>query len=96
MSGATDAEVVSYATRSKRIVVTTETGMNHTKFKICSHPGIIVLCGRYRHESMQAAAFRKFMLSGHRSKANHAVTFVSSDQARIKTAVSSEDLIIHL
>lgn len=92
MPGAPDAEVMHYANREGRIVVTTETGINHHKFKICTHPGIIVLAGHKRHESMQAATFRKFMLSGHRSKANHAVVYISESDARILT-VSGEETI---
>ena len=84
IAGAEDANVIKYATGENRIVVTTETGINHKKFKICTHPGIIVLCGRHRHASIQAGAFKKFMRSGHRKLVHHAVTFISENQARIK------------
>jgi predicted nuclease of predicted toxin-antitoxin system len=94
MSGAPDVDVMNYAKQQRRIVVTTETGINHKKFKICTHDGIIVLCGKHRHESMQARAFRKFILSGHRKKADHAVTFVSMDQARIKTLRGEETITL--
>ena len=86
MSGTPDADVIAYATRENRIVVTTETGINHKKFKICSHPGIIVLSGKHRHETIQAGYFRDFMLSGHRTDACHAVTFLSEREARIKVS----------
>jgi predicted nuclease of predicted toxin-antitoxin system len=91
ISGIEDHEVVNLAIQKNRIVVTTETGLNHKKFKICRHPGIIVIAGRHRHEQMQADFFRRFLLSGHRSEADHAVTFLSENQARIKTA--SDDSI---
>lgn len=90
MHGATDVQVVAYATKVGMIVVTTETGMNHKNFKICTHPGIIVLCGRNRHERAMAATFKKFMLSGHRKKADHAVVFVSENQLRIISRGSEE------
>jgi predicted nuclease of predicted toxin-antitoxin system len=92
MPGAKDPDVMRYASQEHRIVVTTETGINHRKFKICTHPGIIVLAGRRRHESMQAKAFRKFMLSGHRAKANHAVVYISQSEARI-LSVNGEETI---
>ena len=95
MSGANDAEIMRYATKEDRIVVTTETGINHRTFKICTHPGIIVLSGKHRHESIQAEIFQKFLISGHRSKAYHAVTFLSQKEARIKTR-ELEDTVIRL
>jgi predicted nuclease of predicted toxin-antitoxin system len=64
MSGAADADVVKYATKENRIVVTTETGINHKKFKICTHPGIIVLSGKHRHESIQAEISRNSYYQG--------------------------------
>jgi predicted nuclease of predicted toxin-antitoxin system len=96
MGSTEDADVIRYATRENRIVVTTETGINHRKFKICTHPGIIVLCGKHRHESIQAEIFQKFLLSGHRKEANHAVTFLSHNEARIKTGETAPDTIIRL
>src|SRR5579864_8622070 len=77
VAGTEDTNVVDYATKENRIVVTTETGINHRKFKICTHPGIIVLGGKRRHETIHAKAFEKFLLSGHRQEANHAVTFIN-------------------
>lgn len=90
MMGAEDIGVMKYAKEKNRIVVTTETGINHKKFKICTHPGIIVLCGKHRHEDIQAETFKKFMLSGYRKMANHAVIFLSERQARIKTLTAEE------
>jgi predicted nuclease of predicted toxin-antitoxin system len=96
MGSTEDADVIRYATRENRIVVTTETGINHKKFKICTHPGIIVLGGKHRHESIQADIFQKFLLSGHRKHAHHAVTFLSQGEARIKTGETIPDTIIKL
>jgi len=86
MSSTPDSGVMEYATREDRIVVTTDTGINHKKFKICKHPGIIVLRGGHRHESLLAGTFRKFMLSGHRAETYHKVTFLSEGEARIKAS----------
>lgn len=97
MSSVTDSAVVEYANRERRIVITTETGMNHRVFRICTHPGIIVLGGKHRHETIHADLFRKFLLSGHRAEANHAVTFLTDSEARIKTSndESVPDKVIH-
>jgi predicted nuclease of predicted toxin-antitoxin system len=94
MGGAEDADVMRYATTENRIVVTTETGINHKKFKICTHPGIIVLGGKRRHEAIQAQIFQKFLLSGHRQEAKHAVTFLSQNEARIKTGEDTPDTVV--
>jgi predicted nuclease of predicted toxin-antitoxin system len=51
--GALDENVVAYARSETRIVVTTETGMNHKRFPVCTHPGIIVIASRCRHEEAQ-------------------------------------------
>jgi len=90
-----DADVVKYATKEDRIVVTTETGINHKKFKICTHPGIIVLGGKRRHETIHADLFKRFLLSGHRKEAHHAVTFLSDSQARIKKS-DTEEVVVRL
>jgi predicted nuclease of predicted toxin-antitoxin system len=83
--GTTDETVMNYARQSSRIVVTTETGMNHKTFPVCTHPGIIVLSGKRRHESIQAGMFQKFLLSGHRKEAQDAVTFLTEDRMRVKS-----------
>jgi predicted nuclease of predicted toxin-antitoxin system len=94
MASAEDADVIRYAKKENRIVVTTETGINHKKFKICTHPGIIVLGGKHRHEAIHAEVFQKFLLSGHRKEAHHAVTFLSQKEARIKTGETTPDTVI--
>jgi predicted nuclease of predicted toxin-antitoxin system len=82
--GATDKDVVDYARQHQRIVVTTETGMNHKTFPVCQHPGIIVLAGKRRHESIQAGIFQRFLLSGHRKEAEDSVTFLTDKEMRVK------------
>ena len=61
--GISDKGVIDYARKESRITVTTETAMNHKSFPVCSHPGIIVLSGRHRHEAAQADIFKRFLLS---------------------------------
>ncbi len=83
--GSTDRGVVDYARQESRIVVTTETGMNHKTFPVCTHAGIIVIAGRRRHELFQAKLFQRFMLSGRRQEAKDAITFLSDREVRIKS-----------
>lgn len=96
LAGTNDKNVVAYATKENRIVVTTETGINHRNFRICTHPGIIVLGGKHRHETIHAQAFRNFLLSGERKQAHHAVTFVTEKQVRIKVNYKDPDIVINL
>ncbi len=84
IKGCSDESVIEYAKREERIVITTETGMNDKSFPICTHPGIIVMAGRKRHESVHIKNFMRFMLSGHRKEARDAVTFISEHQVRVK------------
>lgn len=84
IKGTTDDVVMNYARQETRIVVTTETGMNHKTFPVCTHPGIIVLSGKRRHESIHAGIFQKFLLSGHRKEAQDAVTFLTENEMRVK------------
>jgi predicted nuclease of predicted toxin-antitoxin system len=85
MVGATDAAVMECAKESNRIVVTTETGINEKTFKICSHPGIIILATKDRHESIQAKLFQRFLLSGFRKHAKDSVTYLTTKNAIVKT-----------
>jgi len=84
IKGINDPGVLDYARRNSRIVVTTETRMNHKTFPVCTHPGIIVLSGKRRHESIQAGIFERFLLSGHRKEAQDAVTFLTDGEMRVK------------
>lgn len=92
LRSAEDTTVVAYAHEQDLIVVTTETSLNEKNFKICTHPGIIVLCGKSRHERSMASSFRKFLGSGHRKKAHHAVVHVSESNARIVTMDGIENV----
>lgn len=69
-----DKEIIRYATRENRIVITVEGRLNEKKFPICTHPGIIVFKAVKRHDAEKAKLFKRFMQSGHRSGSKHAVT----------------------
>src|SRR5664279_1237430 len=82
---ADDDVVVRYAKAHDLIVITTDTGLNHVSFPVCRHPGIIVLSGRRRHESVHADLFRKFMQSGNRGYAKDKVTYLTDKLMRVRT-----------
>lgn len=82
---ADDEEIVRYARKHDLIVVTTDTGLNHAAFPVCQHPGIIVLSGRRRHESIHAGLFKRFMQSGHRAYAKDKVTYLTDRLMRVRT-----------
>jgi predicted nuclease of predicted toxin-antitoxin system len=84
IKGSDDQTVVRYASDKRRIVVTTESGMHDKAFPPCTHSGIIVLAGSSRHETTQAEIFRRFLLSGRRTEAKDAVTFLTEREVRIK------------
>lgn len=78
-----DVEVMEYAQKDRRIVVTTEGKFDDKSFRICTHLGIIVIKARNTYRA--APLFKKFLLSGHRKEAENSVTFVSEDAVRIKS-----------
>jgi len=82
---ATDSALMEHAKEEKRILVTTETGINEKSFNICSHPGIIILATRNRHESIQAKVFQRFLLSGLRKYTKDAVTYLTDKNATVKS-----------
>ncbi len=92
--GISDKGVIDYARKESRITVTTETAMNHKSFPVCSHPGIIVLSGRHRHEAAQADIFKRFLLSGHRKSAQDAVTFINEKEVRIKSHAGESSFVL--
>jgi predicted nuclease of predicted toxin-antitoxin system len=83
--GFTDQNVVDYAREQRRIVVTTEGRLNEKKFTICTHPGIVVLKATRRHASLRAGMFHALVASGHRSRCNHAVTYLKLDETATRT-----------
>lgn len=92
--GRSDEEVIQYAKSHRQIVVTTETGMDHRRFPVCTHSGILVLAGSRRHETAQGEAFRRFLLSGYRIKARDSITHITESEARIKSHAGDETIQI--
>lgn len=84
LCAATDDAIMQYAREESRIVITTETGINEWAFPICSHPGIIVLALRERHEAIGARIFQRFLLSGHRKHTKDSVTYLSQTKAIVR------------
>jgi predicted nuclease of predicted toxin-antitoxin system len=85
VKGRSDKDVMDYASEQRRIVVTTETAFNERAFPICTHPGIIVISTKSRHESIQQGVFKEFLGSGHRKYAKDSVTYVRQDEALVKS-----------
>jgi len=82
---APDEGIMQYAKQENRIVITTETGFNERAFPICSHPGIIILALRDRHEAIGARIFQRFLLSGFRKYTKDSVTYLSEEKAVVRT-----------
>ena len=83
--GFEDEGVIAYARSERRIVVTPEGRLNEKKFKICTHPGIVVFKAARRHEAVKAGMFRDLILSGVRSRCRHSVTYLKLDDTRTRT-----------
>ncbi len=79
-----DHEIMAYAQKRKCILVTVEGHLNERRFPLCTHRGIIVFQATRHHESTKADMFKRFMLSGERSKSNHAVTYLRRDLVLFK------------
>jgi predicted nuclease of predicted toxin-antitoxin system len=77
-----DVVVMDFAKAERRIVVTTDQGFNEKAFKICEHPGIIIINTRSKHRA--APTFKNFLLSGHRKHAEEAVTYINETNIRVK------------
>jgi len=85
LKGTKDPALIQYATDRDMIVVTVESSMNERSFTICSHSGIIVISVRRQHEAIRAEIFKRFLLSGYRKYAKHAVTYVTRDRIVIRS-----------
>jgi len=79
MEGAKDDDLMNEAKIQNRILVTVEGRINEKRYRICTHPGIIVFRANTQHEAVRADIFRSFMLSGHRSRAYKAITYLKLD-----------------
>ena len=82
VDGKEDTTVMEFAKRERRIVVTTDKGFNEKVFRICTHPGIIIINTRSKHRA--APVFRQFILSGHRKYAVDSVTYINETTIRVK------------
>lgn len=65
MTSSSDEGLIEAAKSDNRIFVTVEGRINEKKFKICTHPGIIVFRAKRQHDVIRAEIFRSFMQSGH-------------------------------
>lgn len=90
-----DEMVMEYATNTGRIVVTTDERLDESRFPICTHPGIIIIKSGNRHAFSRRHIFKKFMLSGHRQQAKHAVTRLKSSGSFIKRLRPDSDTRLH-
>ncbi|MGA9054928.1 MAG: DUF5615 family PIN-like protein [Terriglobia bacterium] len=82
VAGKDDDAVMAFANKEDRIVFTTE--RKFKEFPVCTHPGIIILTVRERHESIRQRIFVRFMRSGYRKHTKDNLTLLSTDQAEIK------------
>jgi Domain of unknown function (DUF5615) len=84
--GTQDDALVRYATKQRRILVTPEGRLNEHKYKICTHPGIIVLKATKRHGA-HAGMLRDLVRSGLRTRCRHAVTYLKLDNNENTVAI---------
>jgi predicted nuclease of predicted toxin-antitoxin system len=82
VAGKDDQVVMEFAHRQNRIVFTTE--RKFKEFPVCTHPGIVILAVRERHESIRQRIFARFMRSGYRKHTKDNLTLLSTDQAEIE------------
>jgi len=80
-----DDDVMNYANRDERLVLTLDADFNRHNYRICTHHGIIRFTCRSRHSLVLAEAFQRFANSGHRSKSKHAITFLTERWCEIET-----------
>lgn len=74
-----DEGLMKLAKDENRILVTVEGRIDDKKFKICTHPGIIVFRAKSQSDAVRAEIFRSFMGSGHRARARKAVTYLKQE-----------------
>lgn len=82
VAGKDDEIVMEFANKEDRIVFTTESKFK--EFPVCTHPGIIILTVRERHESIRQRIVARFMRSGFRRYTKNNLTRLSTDQAEIE------------
>lgn len=86
-----DKRLIGYATENNQILVTTESRLNEIKFKLCTHPGIIVIRATQHHSTMKSRMFRDLILSGIRTRCRHAVTYLKLNKARTRTVATFKE-----
>ncbi len=79
LPSSSDESLMEVAKAGNRILVTVEGRINEKRFKICTHPGIIVFRAKRQHDAIRAEIFRSFVLSGCRSRARKAVTYLKME-----------------
>jgi predicted nuclease of predicted toxin-antitoxin system len=86
-----DDVVMAYAKDESRIVLAIDTDFNRSNYPICTHPGIIRIDTRSKHFEVITEAIRKFILSGHRALADHAITYITQTGIRIERKATCPD-----
>jgi predicted nuclease of predicted toxin-antitoxin system len=89
--GTTDDAVVAYAREENRIIITAEGRLNEKKFKICTHPGIVVLKATKRHGT-HADMLKDLVRSGIKSRCRHAVTYLKLDETATRTIATFKEM----
>ena len=89
--GFEDEALIDYAREKNRILVTTESRLNEQRFQICTHPGIIVVQATKRHDALKSKMFKDLVLSGVRSRCNHAVTYLRLDDTGTRTVATFKE-----
>jgi len=79
LSSSSDEELMALARLQNRIFVTVENRIDDKRFRICTHPGIIVFRAKRQHDAVRSNIFRLFMLSGQRARSKKAVTYLRID-----------------
>lgn len=89
--GCSDEDIVKYARKNRRIVVTTESRFSEKQFPICTHPGIIVVKAITHHASLKSQMFGDLSRSGIRTRCNHAVTYLRLSEAGDRTLATFKE-----
>lgn len=84
VQGKSDQEVIAYAKREDRIVLTLDGGYNRDRYPICTHPGIIRIDSKCKHASLISDVIKRFSQCGQRRKAQHAITHLKRDECHIE------------
>lgn len=76
----TDEEIIAYATREDRVVVTHDSGyLRPDRFPVCSHSGILRLANR--RPSTWVKALQRLIASSQLTRVSHAVCQLYEDRA---------------